>query len=116
MVPNPAAVTEILASKPDIIGTYSLGTLLWFADQRAAECETPSLAIAPILAFDRESNRGGLTASRSREQVQVRFEKSPHTALRLYLRLAGMVDLAPSKDEALPYVMNDLFLLGDWLS
>lgn|GEM_PF-950666 len=102
--PDSNSVSRAQDPSFQIIAGYSLGALLLLSsapDQLAR----PHLAIAPILAFDAEAGQGGLTPQRSRLAVESRFTQSPTSSLKLYLRLAGMNDLAPSD---LPYALEDL--------
>ncbi|MCC5022430.1 MAG: hypothetical protein J6386_06375 [Candidatus Synoicihabitans palmerolidicus] len=63
------------------------------------------IAFAPILVFDAEAGLGGTTSSRSHLAVRSRFDQTPATALKLYLRLVGLSDLALPD---LPYSVEDL--------
>jgi hypothetical protein len=88
----------------DIVAGYSLGALLLLSATRDPR-NRPLVAIAPILSFDAENGRGGITPTTTRLAVQSRFEQSPLLALKLYLRLAGLSDLAAAD---LPYPESDL--------
>ena len=104
IAPSPRALPQLRALDLDVIAGYSLGSLLLLADKTEPD-NRPRFAFAPILAFDAEAGLGGKTPTRSREAVQARFERSPSTAIKLYLRLAGLSDLG---SDQLPYAEADL--------
>lgn len=102
--PDSHAVSRAHDPSFHIVAGYSLGALLLLSSA-PDQLTRPHLAIAPILAFDAEAGRGGVTPQKSRLAVASRFQRSPSTALRLYLRLAGLSDLASSE---LPYSLDGL--------
>lgn len=104
IAPSPRALPQLRALDLDVIAGYSLGSLLLLADKTEPDNRS-HFAFAPILAFDAEAGLGGKTPTRSREAVQARFERSPSTAIKLYLRLAGLSDLG---SDQLPYAEADL--------
>lgn len=104
LAPSASAVDEALALKPDVLAGYSLGALLVLSAPFPATIPA-ILGVAPILAFDAEAGHGGTTPGRSRLAVTVKFDKDPLSAIRLYLRLAGMGDCFA---DSLPYAKSDL--------
>lgn len=104
LAPTASARFELQALKVDVLAGYSLGSLLLLSDPTATP-HPSRLSFAPILAFDAELGLGGKTPARSRQAVAARFTRSPAIALKLYLRLAGMSDLASAD---LPYPLEDL--------
>ena len=104
VAPTPRALPTLRALEPDLLVGYSLGALLLLAENSDAMQPT-RIAFAPFLAFDAEAGLGGKTPTRSREAVQARFGRSPTTAIKLYLRLAGLSDL---ESDQFPYAEADL--------
>lgn len=102
--PTQQAFAEALQLQPDVLAGYSLGTLLILSEQIPESIQTV-YGVAPIFAFDAESGQGGLTPARSRLALMEKFKKAPLTAIRLYLRLAGMADCF---HDQLPYAESDL--------
>ena len=104
LAPTASALSELQALQVDVLVGYSLGALLLLSDT-AATPQPARIAFAPIFAFDAEAGLGGKTPTQSRLAVEARFERSPAIALKLYLRLAGLSDLASTE---LPYPVADL--------
>lgn len=104
LAPTPTAVAEAKAINPDILAGYSLGSLLLLSET-STSLQSKTLHVAPILAFDLEEGLGGKTAARTRMILQKKFTQDSLAAVKLYLRLVGLNDLAT---ENLPYAESDL--------
>lgn len=89
--PSSEAVERVSESNAEIVGGYSLGSLLLmqsleqdlFADKRV-------IVLAPILGFCQETQLGGLTPRSILASLQKRLDKSPEKALQLFYRLAKL--------------------------
>lgn len=102
--PTETAISKAKAINPDILAGYSLGSLLLLSESPSA-LPRKTMCVAPILAFDAEAGLGGKTATRTRIMLQTKFAQNPLAAVKLYLRLVGMSDLA---SQRLPYSESDL--------
>lgn len=104
-VPGPDAIAHLLACKADIIGAYSLGTLLLLHSIDQIPTSTEILLLAPITGFCLEHQLGGKTSLASLKMLQSRLDLSPVKALKLFYRLAG---LQKEPSEILPYAIETL--------
>lgn len=98
--PTSDAVEQVLTTPADRILGYSLGSLLLLHAAASIPPETEMHCLAPILAFCRESGRGGTTPEASLSAIQQRLSLNPAQALKLFYRLAGLTETAP---QELPY-------------
>lgn len=105
--PTRTAISQLLETKTDQIGAYSLGSLILLDAIDRLPAETPVTLFAPILGFTSERQLGGTTSIDSLESLRARLDKSPPQALKLFYRLAGIKE---SPTEELPYPIEDL----DW--
>lgn len=103
--PGPDAVDQILSSKAQRIGGYSLGSLLLLREIDKLSETTPLVCMAPILGFCQEDNLGGTTPRGSLDKLRGRLATQPLAAIRLFYRLAQLQD---EPTEELPYNENDL--------
>ncbi len=103
--PEPDAIDAALSSGASHFGGYSLGSLLLMTALDRIDSTSKVVCLAPIPAFCKEAEMGGLTPQSILESLQLKLERKPEAALKLFYRLAG---LAAEPTDALPYSLDSL--------
>lgn len=103
--PEPEAIDAALHSGASHLGGYSLGSLLLMTAMDRIDATSKVVCLAPIPAFCKEAEMGGRTPRSILESLQLKVERKPEAALKLFYRLAG---LSQEPTDTLPYSLDSL--------
>jgi hypothetical protein len=105
LAPTPDAIETVLRSDASRVGGYSLGSLILLSELSRIPEAMEVTCLAPFTAFCKESGLGGTTPRASLRMLQNRLESQPEKAIKLFYRLAGLID---EPTDELPYPVEDL--------
>ncbi len=103
--PEPGAVDAVLSSGATHLGGYSLGSLLLMNAFEQIDSTCKLTCLAPIPAFCKEAEMGGVTPQKVLQSLQSKLECKPEATLKLFYRLAG---LSNESVDTLPYSVDSL--------
>lgn len=111
--PEPDVIDAVLSSGASHFGGYSLGSLLLMRAVDGIDRSCTVICLAPIPAFCKEAAMGGLTPRKIVESLQLKLERKPEAALKLFYRLSELND---EPTGVLPYSVDSLIWGLDMLA